>query len=515
MLPQLVPRRINIHIPDQTKHPKELRDALESDLAFCLRDSRVARLGIAQLVVRALEIWTTKQKDFTKAFNNLPFGSRIVILNICSNPEDMQLRMIPDFGIERQLLSVESLNSMWKLPFQAWPEQLKLNQLQHYFQLHDTVSLVKIPDIDEHEFFIFKSTIGGIKYLYHELKLLLTMDSHPNVMPRPLYIVTHKDRYGGDDKVYGFILKYYVLGTLADTLASRAMTGTLDLRSQMRWAKEIITTLMAINRSPANFYSELKPDNLLLYIGADGLEHVLFIDFEQMGNWTTFSAPEIHYVEYLIRLTKSNMVPTEERSRFAIILDQHIPTLRDDLSDLEIYPNPPRGFYKAWYSLSALEVEAAEVYSLGKTLWSIFEGCIDTKNSPLKAFKYDTGQEYPEYRRTPPQIRKLIEDCTAGEREYVRNGSETGIIRIGSKIFPRPFKGANEDQEMSEYEAKKAAKLWWQNVVKDMELYLAAKHRWKNGTHTEEDEENLGFPKRPRLADVLGRLAETEATLCR
>jgi hypothetical protein len=48
-----------------------------------------------------------------------------------------------------------------------------------------------------------------------------------------------------------------------------------------------------------------------------------------------------------------------------------------------------------------------------------------------------------------------------------------------------------------------------------MELYLAAKHRWKNGTHTEEDEENLGFPKRPRLADVLGRLAETEATLCR
>jgi hypothetical protein len=513
MIPQLVPRRIDVHIPDQTKHPRELRATLDSDLAFCLRDSRVAELGIARLVVQALEIWTTKQENFSKAFHDLPYGSRIAILNICSNPEDMQIRMIPDFTTERQLLSMKSLESMWKLPTTAWPESLNLNQLQQYAQLHDTVSLVKIPSINEHEFYIFKSTIHGIKHLYHELKLLLTMSPHPNVMPRPLYIVTDKDRYGGDDKVYGFVLRYYPLGTLADTLASRADNGTLDLGSQFHWAKEITTTLMAINESPAMFHSELKPDNLLLYTDADGLEHVLFIDFEQMGNWTTFSAPEIHYVEYVARLSKSDRIPAEEKMRFNKMLEHHLPAVKDDPADTETYSNPPQGYYKAWTSLSALEREAAEVFSLGKTLWSIFEGCADTKNSPLKAFKYDTGQEYPEYRKTPSQIQDLIRDCTSGERDYVRNGSETGIIRIGSKIYPRPFKGVNGEPEPSEYEARKATKLWWQNVVKDMELYLAAKLRWKNGTHTEEDVENLGFPKRPRLTEVLSRLAAADASL--
>jgi len=514
MQPNLVPRRIDIHIPDQTKHPKELRAVLESDMAFCLRDNRVARLGISQLAVRALEIWTTKQEDFPKMFNNLPFGSRIVILNICSNPADMQIRVIPDFSTERQLLSMEFLNSMLELPAEAWPRKLRSQQLQHLAQLHDTVALVRIPEINQHEFFIFKSTIHGIKHLYHELKLLLTMDPHPNIIPRPLYIVADKDRYGGDDKVVGFILRYYSLGTLADALVPRTGAGSLDLRTQIRWSKEITKTLMAINKSPAKFYSELKPDNLLLHTGEDQQEHILFIDFEQMGNWTTFSAPEIHYVEYLIRLTKSDMVPSAERSRFASILEKFVPPVKDDPSDSEIYANPPRGYYKAWYTLSASDKEAAEVYSLGKTLWAIFEGCADTKNSPLKAFKHDSGQEYPEYRRTPQQIRRLIEECTAGEREYVRNGYETGIIRVGSKIFARPFTGDYEGGEKSEYEARKATKLWWQSIVEDMEVYLAAKARWKDGTHTNEDMEKLGFPNRPRLAEVLNRLENLETELC-
>jgi hypothetical protein len=139
MLPNLVYRRADIHIPDQKKYPKELeRDILESNLAFCLKSNRVARLG---LVVHVLEIWMTKQEDFARTVNNLPYGFRISILNICSNPEDMELRVIQDFGVERQLLSVKSFNSMWKLPTDAWPEKLKLNQFQHHAQLHDTVSL--------------------------------------------------------------------------------------------------------------------------------------------------------------------------------------------------------------------------------------------------------------------------------------------------------------------------------------------------------------------------------------
>jgi DNA-binding transcriptional regulator YhcF (GntR family) len=66
---------------------------------------------------------------------------------------------------------------------------------------------------------------------------------------------------------------------LADELSRRKYNGTLNLKDQFRWARQIAETLKVINISTARFYSELKADNLLL----DKDENVLFIDFEQMG----------------------------------------------------------------------------------------------------------------------------------------------------------------------------------------------------------------------------------------
>ena len=100
-------------------------------------------------------------------------------------------------------------------------------------------------------------------------------------------------------------------------------------------------------------------------------------------------------------------------------------------------------------------------------------------------FKDETEQEFPEYRKTPPRIQRIINECTAEHRDHVKNG--TGIIRRGSETFPRHLTGADGMQEASKYEAAKATKDMWQNVVADMKLYLAAKSRWKTGTASEED----------------------------
>ena len=281
--PHLLPLRVDVFIPDQSHHPPGLHDVLDSAAAFCIRDSRAAKLGISQLVLQALEHWTDDHEDFTSAFNALPFGSRIVVENVCIRPTCMRVRMVPDYGTERQLLSVEALQQMWQLPRSAWPRCLDLSDLQHHRQIHDTISLVHIPKLGTGHSFIFKSSVQEVKYLYHELKLLLTMGPHSNIMPAPLFLVSRRDRYGGSDKVYGFILKYHPAGNLGDLLGARVETRTLRLCDQLRWAQEVTRTLIFIDSTPAVFYSELKADNLLLATDPSGTEHVLFIDFEQMG----------------------------------------------------------------------------------------------------------------------------------------------------------------------------------------------------------------------------------------
>ncbi|KAK4148429.1 hypothetical protein C8A00DRAFT_39003, partial [Chaetomidium leptoderma] len=51
---------------------------------------------------------------------------------------------------------------------------------------------------------------------------------------------------------------------------------------------------------------------------------IALIDTEQSGNWET-SAPEIYYVENLIRLIHSPLVPESEKGRLRSQLDEHVP----------------------------------------------------------------------------------------------------------------------------------------------------------------------------------------------
>jgi hypothetical protein len=180
--------------------------------------------------------------------------------------------------IEEQMFPLERLKAMWKLPNQDYPDSIDINKLILLRQLHDTISLVSLSGSSHQERFIFKSTVSNPKYMYHELKLLLTMPSHSGIMPKPLYLVTSADS-SGTEKLFGFILPYFRNGSLADALCVDHGSGRPSLADKYRWAIEMAETLKVINTSPASFFSELKVDNLLL--SDDG--SVVFIDFEQSG----------------------------------------------------------------------------------------------------------------------------------------------------------------------------------------------------------------------------------------
>lgn len=85
----------------------------------------------------ALERLSADRSSFEKTLKALPFGSRIVIEEISFDIERININISPDFRIERQLLSVKALQSMWRLPESLWPPSLSLDHLEHHHQLNE------------------------------------------------------------------------------------------------------------------------------------------------------------------------------------------------------------------------------------------------------------------------------------------------------------------------------------------------------------------------------------------
>lgn len=393
---------------------------------------------------------------------------------------------------------------MWQLPPTLWPSILEVNVLQHKAQLHDSVSVVAVPHLYGSREFIFKSSLRRPKYVYHELKLLLTMDAHPNVISKPLHLVAERDEKSGTMYILGFILNYHTSGTLKEALDSWCVQGKQCLTLQYHWARQIIETLQAIMTGPARFFSEIKPDNLI--VSQPGND-IVFIDFEQAGNWDTFSAPEILYIEQLTKLASSSLVPPKMRLRYKTLL-QALAT--ESVASEEVYSNPPHGYYSAWIGLLPWEQEAAMVYALGKLLWCIFEGCSHTKNSTGENYHVSVVVEFPEFRNTPPGIRQLIKSCTSGSPDW-NTADDIRIIRKGPKIFLLTQGSAMGGSANSPAEVMDAAKALWSQWVYDLEIYIEAKIRWVEGSASTEDKMLLGFPKRPRLTDVLATIVKEEA----
>jgi hypothetical protein len=499
LFPDLIPRRIDVFIPDQRKHSPTLRETLQSGFAFHMTDGQVSRLGISRHIVRALEIWTRSQPKFGDLYHSLPFGSRIIIENIAPSPYDMKIHIVPSHDIERQFLSFTELQRLWNFAPSVWPPRIDLSSLRLYVQVQDTVSFVKIPYLHPTQIFVFKSCVQEARFMYHEIKMLLSMGPHPNVLPKPLFIVTTKDRYGRADRVCGFIVQFFSGGNLANALSERSTAGTLQFKDQLHWARQLTAALIFINQTPAKYYSELKTDNVLLSV-TKASEDVIFIDFEQAGNWMDFTAPEVNCLRCLERLAKKpEFIPETKRAHYLNLAR----AVGVDLSPTDpLYSNPEHGYFRAWTALVAAEREAAEVYSLGMTLWCVFEGVPTNRNSMSKGWAVEHLQEFPEFRHTPERLRHLIMECTKGYKSW---SFDCGLVRRGAKIYPRGKSGLPGEPTATAIETRDAAMSMWLNWLDGMEVFLLARKRWLAGDADDADLKIIGFP-RPKLQQVLDEL---------
>jgi hypothetical protein len=498
------PLRIDTFIPDTNQQPGYLRDTLHPNASMFVENRHVGDTSIAQHILRALEAWSERWgwDEFEEAYLNMPFGSRILIKNIDISPREMVIDLVPYYAVEQQMLSIEALQDLWNLPPGSWPEILDIQELRFVKQLHESISLVQLPR-DDHQSYVFKSLTDDLKPFYHELKTLLTLAYHPNIISRPSHVITKRCGFGGKTGVCGFILEYHSQGTLRSVLSQHAIHHHPVFSDQLRWAIQITSAILHIHESSSGniFYTTMKPENIAMASSPSNptvLDAVL-IDFEQRLGPRCWNPPEINYIDYLTTLaTKASVISMKQK--YAALLESAnllYPETESKTSTMAKYKNPKYGYSHPWPTLSVAQREAAQVFGLGKLLWCIFEnGTLLNTAVGIHTFRECVSDvEFPEFRRAPEAVRDLIRRCTMGDGEW--RGRGLPLVRRGAKIGVRGGSG-----EETEEDVRVACRKWWREEVADGEKFVGARAR-----RTLDDADVWSWAaERPSLREVLREL---------
>lgn len=346
--------------------------------------------------------------------------------------------------------------------------------------------------------------------MYNELKMLVGMRPHQNVIGRPR-VVVKKARFGGRRGVCGFLMEWYPLGSLRERLLRRDYFETTTAAQMFRWAIQITEALIHINGHSAGFYPDLKPDNVMLREDPEsGMLDAVLIDLEQRGGWFAWSPPEVAYVEYFELLVADPGMPQGEAKEDMVEL------LRQYYSDLgwspgpgsQRYDNTDGGFSRPWLALlgnrqrdrrGAGALDRAQVFMLGKLIWCIFEGqpfvrCgID--HEVLRDPDPESGRAraFPEFTKSPEAIRLLIEVCTAGASEWdTARPRPAGVVLRGGKLYPVAM--GDDLGSVTDQATLAAARKFWQCEVERARTYLRAVLRLRDGTHGEDGPRARALP---------------------
>ncbi|KAH6853400.1 hypothetical protein B0I37DRAFT_5571 [Chaetomium sp. MPI-CAGE-AT-0009] len=495
--------RFDVFIPEEAVASPILRELLGLNTAFHTKDAaRLRRLGISAYIVRVLEAWVIESGygTYSSSSESLPFGSRIILEALHFDIRKTKVAVVPTYYVERQLLGVARLDESLGVAPELLPEAVDISRLTILRILYDSVCLVRMPghgaNSEADTLWIFKALTSGTKYLFVELRNLLQMEPHPNVISRPDYLVTKRCSFGGKTAVVGFLLPFHEPGSVRDALPLLRIHGRLSLEQQVRWAVQLTLAVLHIRERGRMFYPDLRLDNILLSAAHD----IVLIDFEQRGVWCEFSAPEVNAIDYVRILAGDEMdeadltIPEETPKRFTAILDRLLPGW-DVLQACEDYSSPrPHGYSNyniPWLALDETEQEAATVYMLGRVLWCIFEGqSAPQKDTVWQSYRYEPNIEFPAFRLTPATLTSLIDRCTRGRRGTLSDL----IVRQGSRLTLR-------DRESTSEEVLDVARGWWEAEIRATEAFLGQREELKASGQWDGN-----YFGRPKLAEVLAEL---------
>lgn len=511
---------------DVTEDPV-IRKLLDLDTVFHARDhARLCRQGIYSYVLRALQAWTEKhgRGKIKELYYESPFGSRLVFGNLPLKVEDVDIQVRYHWDLESHYNTVGELTKMWEgqVDVKSMPTTIDIFDLIFVRQLHDSVCLVRYrQDASETNggyrqegLWVLKALTSSVKFMYHELRVLLTTPAHANIISTPTRLVTKATRMNKKRVVViGFLMPFHAGGGLRDELPLLRVNGLLQLKDQIHWAREICSAMIHIRSQAHTFYPDLRLDQIVF--PADKKRPIV-VDMEQRGVWCEFGSPEVNAIDYIMALAidddeedgdedNDNMAHSEcclqgscpSRQRCRDIMHRLNPNYKKLRNPEDYYDNPPMGYNVSWICLSWNEQEYAGVYMLGRLLWCIFEGMSAPQRGAIwQSYHNEPDFEFPEFQRTPSELRSLIDQCTRGRRSQLSNY----VVRNCSKIVLRDDpKGQGTPAQI-----RSVAKDFWMNEVKWAEGFLLDREKQvKEGTW---DANHFGRPTFAEIDEALGAL---------
>lgn len=403
-------------------------------------------------------------------------------------------------------MSIDALADELSLPVESLSSRaVPWDSLELVSHAHENISIVRIAGQPKGPSFIFKALMEDTHYMYHELRLLLSMESHPNIIAKPPALIV-KSRSSGEPGVAGFLLELIPGPTLQERLHAEGREPVAKMNQfnqKATWACQLASALLHVRNQPTGYFPDFKPNNIVFTrsSGEDkAFTNPVLLDFEQRGTWYTWAPPEVRYVEYLELLA---LTSGEEsvRERYGAILREAFPHWTTEYNN-----RPPReakdGYNLAWVSLDTHARNKAQMYAFGKVLWCIFEG-VPTPDGPhnVESFleDFDQDQQFPEFRQSPPVIQKLIRRCTAGAPEW--GDRHPGVVRDGDRIVP----WGKEGSVVTAQETQEAATRWWREELSLAEGFV--RQRYVHGGQSGQSEHIAQLERdikvRPSLEEVL------------
>lgn len=472
------PLQISVIVPlDQMVVDASLVHPLQLDRVFASAKTEMATLPLAKHLVQALSWWSSGYLGFEEVYSAMPYGSLIIVETLDRDFRQTRIHLSPSYELERQWLSVPEFGVQAGLDLHSVAHLVDWHDLELDRQLHESINLVRIPSRTGLLLMVYKAITEDVHYMYHELRVMLSMKPHPMVIARPRYVVVKKCRFGAKVGVCGFILDYHPYGTLQTAL--QAAGPEISLRQKLSWSQNLVSALVHVRDNGPGFYSDLKPNNVLLRpTTGEGLTAPLLIDFEQRGSWYGWSPPEVQYIEFLdILATKSASAGT--RSRYSSLMQRCLPGWRDSGARPGSLAAVPEGYSLGWTALSPAGRQQAQVFGVGKLMWCIFEeqpSCNTFLSVETFAEGIDQRQRFPEFHKTPTRLRELIRRCTMTAPEWRDKGFPIG--RRGTDLVPVDFLAcASPDLEAGPGSIRRLAQQWWQQTVAAAEDYVERRHQ--------------------------------------
>ena len=222
------------------------------------------------------------------------------------------------------------------------------------------------------DFGTFLESLADFQYrkdvCYHEIQTISSLPEHPNIIPPPNTFVTVR-KIGKDQQAFicGALYPFMERGTLDDQVQNSKATGTrLPLIDKAAWCFQMASAIAHTHFTAHTFHMDIKPANMVLNSRND----LVLIDWEQSGAPPYTLAPE---ADGSWDIKEARTGPSyqggPDLAEPKLVYEKYCGPDRENLA----WGQPKWNVFPHWRDFYPKALEAAEVFSLGRTMWMLLE----------------------------------------------------------------------------------------------------------------------------------------------